>query len=344
MSGAVPWPVKGFFMEGNPHMGQRSILRVSRVSKRFGRRSILRDVSLDVEEGEILAIIGSSGSGKTTLLKSMIGFNIPEEGDVKFRRDAAPGSAVKRVYSSVFSAGLAAKKVFGFASQDPSFYENLTVKENLVYFGSLYGLEGKSLDSNADILIELMGLKAAEKTLGCKLSGGMQRRLDIACALIHGPEILILDEPTSDLDPVLRTHILNIIRKINRRGTTVIMASHHLSEVEALCSRIAIIKEGQLIDVDTPTRLKAKYERGQDISLQTYPGDYHGIYQAVKTACPEVSGTVSNGGVVIRARHPKATLEAVWKALDELDEELVDIRVSKPGLDELFLKLTRSEQ
>ena len=326
-------------------MGSGAILRVQHVTKSFGKKRILKNVSLEVEDGEILGVIGSSGSGKTTFLKSLVGFHQPEEGDVKFRvmsySDLSRRDS-RHDFVSIYSQSDFAKNNFGFASQDPSFYENLTVIENLLYFGSLYNLEQRSLESNADILLTLMDLKNAQNTLGGKLSGGMQRRLDIACAMIHDPEILILDEPTSDLDPALRNHIWNLVKKINKRGTTIILASHHLSEVEAFCSRIAIIKEGQLVDIDTPARLKAKYVESQEISVQCYPGDYYGIYEEIKKSCPDITGKVSSSGLTVRSNNPKQVIYEIFSAMEDLDEELVDIRVSKPGLDDLFLKLTRA--
>jgi ABC-2 type transport system ATP-binding protein len=326
-------------------MGMGVILKIQHVTKSFGKRRILKNINLEIEDGEILGIIGASGSGKTTLLKTIIGFYHPAEGNVIFavqdggnRKDRGAGG-----FASVFSESELAKSTFGFASQEPSFYESLTVKENLLYFGSLYNLPQKALESNADILLTLMDLKSAEDTFGNLLSGGMQRRLDIACAMIHNPGILILDEPTSDLDPALRNHIWSLVRKINKKGTTIILASHHLSEVEAFCSRIAIIKEGYLVDIDTPARLKAKYVESQEISIQTYPGDYYGIYEELKKRCVGLAGKVSPSGLIVNSNNTMEVLSEIMNAMHSLDEELIDIRVTKPGLDELFLKLTQGE-
>jgi ABC-2 type transport system ATP-binding protein len=329
-------------------MVQEHILRISKVSKRFKKKRILKNISLDVHEGEILGIIGSSGSGKTTLLKTIIGFYTPETGDVNFRCDdflKKKKSSVKSTYASVYCEQKIAKNVFGFASQSPSFYEMLTVRENLMYFGSLYNLPSKALKSNIDILLALMDLKQAENTLGGKLSGGMERRLDIACALIHDPEILILDEPTSDLDPVLRDHIWSLVRKINRKGTTIILASHHLSEVETFCSRIAIIKDGVLIDVDTPTKLKTKHTDYEEIIIQTYPGNYSNISKSLKKPGGKVFDIKIHGSeLVIYCNQPKVVIHELLHVLDTLDEELIDMKVSRPGLDELFLKLTDNDK
>jgi ABC-2 type transport system ATP-binding protein len=329
-------------------MAQEPILRIQGVSKRFRKKKILKGVNLDVQEGEILGLIGSSGSGKTTLLKTIIGFYTPEEGDVRFKADdflKRKNVSRKLGFVSVFKEQKLAKNIFGFASQDPSFYEMLTVRENLMHFGSLYNLPSKALKSNVEILLSLMDLKQAQNTLGGKLSGGMERRLDIACALIHDPEILILDEPTSDLDPILRDHIWSLVRKINRKGTTIILASHHLSEVETFCSRIAIIKDGSIIEVDTPAKLKARHADSEEIVIQTYPGNYSNIAKAMKRPGGKVFEVKLMGSeMVIYCNQPKTVLHELLHTLESLDEELIDIRVSRPGLDELFLKLTKNDE
>ncbi|MBN2052141.1 ABC transporter ATP-binding protein [Candidatus Woesearchaeota archaeon] len=329
-------------------MDRPPILKIQRISKRFGKKKVLKNISLDIYEGEIFGLIGSSGSGKTTLLKNLIGYLAPEEGDVKFRYDyfvKKKSKDGKPMYASVFKQQRLAKNLFGFASQEPSFYQKLTVKENLKYFGSLYNMHKKALDSNIDILLSLMDLRHAEKTLAGDLSGGMERRLDIACALIHDPEVLILDEPTSDLDPILRDHIWSLVQKINKKGTTIILASHHLSEVENFCSRLAIIKDGKIIDVASPARLKTKYAESQEIRIQTYPGRYSNIAKAIKRPGSNVFDIQIRGSeLIIFSDQPQAVIHELLHTLEVLKEELIDINVSRPGLDELFMKITGEEK
>jgi ABC-2 type transport system ATP-binding protein len=329
-------------------MDRPPIIQIQHLTKRFGKKSVLKDISLDICEGEIFGIVGASGSGKTTLLRNLIGYLAPEQGDVKFRYDyfvKKKNKDGRLLYASVYRQQKLAKSLFGFASQEPSFYPKLNVKENLKYFGSLYNLPNKALNSNIEILLSLMDLKSAERTLAANLSGGMERRLDIACALIHDPEVLILDEPTSDLDPLLRDHIWSLIQKINKKGTTIILASHHLSEVENFCSRIAIIKEGRIIDVASPARLKTKYTESQQIKIQTYPGGYENIIKALKRPGGWVSGSQIKGSeLIIYSDHPQAVIHELLHTLEALKEELIDINVSRPGLDELFLKITGRKQ
>lgn len=325
-------------------MQRAPILRIQHLTKRFGKHTVLKRASLDIYEGEIFGLVGASGSGKTTLLRSLIGYLAPEEGDVKFRYDyfvKTKRKTNKPLYASVFKQQKLARNLFGFGSQEPSFYKKLTVRENLKYFGSLYSLPKRALESNTNILLALMDLRQAQNTLAGDLSGGMERRLDIACALIHDPEILILDEPTSDLDPLLRDHIWSLVQKINKKGTTIIIASHHLSEVENFCSRIAIVKDGRILDVASPARLKTKYAESQEIRIQTYPGDYANIARAIKKLGTRVFDIKIKGSeLIIYSDQPQIVLHELLHTLETLKEELLDIKVSRPGLDELFLRIT----
>ncbi|MBU1198465.1 MAG: ABC transporter ATP-binding protein [Nanoarchaeota archaeon] len=325
-------------------MERAPIIKIQHADKSFGKNHVLKNISLDVNEGEIFGLIGASGSGKTTLLKILIGFLSPEQGDVKFRYDyfvKSKNKSQKPLYASVYKQQKLARNLFGFASQEPSFYKKLTVKENMEYFGSLYNLPKQALQSNINILIALMDLKHAENTLAGDLSGGMERRLDIACALVHDPEVLILDEPTSDLDPLLRDHIWSLVKKINKKGTTIILASHHLSEVETFCSRIAIIKNGKIIDVASPARLKTKYADSQEIRIQTYPGSYANIAKVIKKPGNKVFDVKIKGSeLIIYSDRPQIVLHELLHTLETLKEELIDIQVFRPGLDELFLKIT----
>jgi len=332
-------------------MNRPPILKIQRLNKQYGKTKILKNINLDICEGEIFGIIGASGTGKTTFLKTMAGYLAPEEGDVKFRYDyfvkkkGKKGNEENILYASVYKQQRIAKNLFGFASQEPSFYSKLTVRENLKYFGSLYSMPKKALDSNIEILLSLMDLKQAEKTLAKDLSGGMERRLDIACALIHDPDVLILDEPTSDLDPMLRAHIWSLVQKINKKGTTIILASHHLSEVEHFCSRIAIIKDGRIIDVESPARLKTKYAESQEIRIQTYPGNYGNICKALKKPGSRAYDLQVKGSeLIIYSDQPQIVIHELLHTLELLKEELIDINVSRPGLDELFLKITSEKE
>ncbi len=215
------------------------VVQVKGVDKKFGNNVILKNVNLNVKKGELFCIVGTNGSGKTTLLKALIGFVEPEEGEIFYN-----SKNIKDIAKEV-------KKDFGFATQENAFYPKLTVEENMNYFGNLYGLKKDALKNNIEKLLRLVDLYTAKAVLAENLSMGMERRLDIACSLIHNPKILILDEPTEDLDVILRKSILILIKAINKNGTTIIMTSHLLAEIENIFDRIAILDNKTIAKVGT---------------------------------------------------------------------------------------------
>jgi len=218
------------------------------ISKKFGNTLVLDNLNLSIPYGEITAIIGPSGSGKTTMLNLLIGFVKPTKGRILFQ-----SRNIIKDFSNVTT-------LFGFAAQEFSFYGELTVEENLYYFGNLYKLKKEELKARADELLKLLDIDYARKTLAKRLSAGMGRRLDIACSLIHNPKVLILDEPTQDLDPILRKELVGSIRKINReRETTVIITSHLLGEIDDLCDNIGILYKGKIVKIGSPEQLKRFY-------------------------------------------------------------------------------------
>jgi ABC-2 type transport system ATP-binding protein len=322
------------------------IFKVKGVSKVFDRRIVLDNIDLEINAGEIFGIIGASGSGKSTLLNILIGFLKPEAGEVTFRTEHLLEHKDSHIFRSVFKYNDELKKIIGMAAQTPSFYTTLTVKENLQYFAALYDMPQDTLKSNVTTLINLMDLQGSETRLAKNLSGGMQRRLDMACALIHDPKILLLDEPTSDLDPLLRNHIWRLVRKINKRGTTIILASHHLSELELLCTRIAILKDGKILAVGTPNEIKQKFSQYEEIHIETFPGNYDQISNIKDPAVLREIAKVEDKGtkLVIYTLKPEVVLNALMKKLEELKETIVDLKVTKPTLDEIFINITGSAE
>jgi ABC-2 type transport system ATP-binding protein len=322
------------------------IFKINKISKVFDRRVILDDIDLEINAGEIFGIIGASGSGKTTLLNILIGFLKPETGDILFRTEHLLEHKDSHSFRSVFKYSDDLKRIIGMAAQVPSFYNTLTVKENMEYFGTLYGLNRDTLKANTTTLINLMDLQGSETRIAKNLSGGMQRRLDMACSLIHDPKILILDEPTADLDPLLRNHIWRLVRKINKRGTTIILASHHLSELETLCTRIAILKEGKLLAVGTPNEIKERFSKHEEIHLETFPGNY-GLISDIKDkdVLKEIARMEDKGTkLVIYTSKPEIVLNEIIKKLEQHKETIVDLKVTKPSLDEIFIMITESEK
>ncbi|MDP2749944.1 MAG: ABC transporter ATP-binding protein [Nanoarchaeota archaeon] len=232
------------------------IIKIEGVTKAYSTRVVLHDINLDINKGEIIGLMGVNGSGKSTLLNSIIGYLDPEEGKILFCIGEEAG---KPVYVNVHRRKNLVRKLFGFAAQEPSYYKKLTVSENIDYFGALYGLKRKVRQTNMKTILELMELQECKNKLGENLSGGMQKRLDFACSLIHEPKVLLLDEPTSELDPILRKEIWSLIEKIKAKGTTIVIASHYIEEIEEMCDRVVVMTNGHIEVIGTPAHVKSAY-------------------------------------------------------------------------------------
>ncbi len=248
----------------------KSIIQFKNLYKGYGNAAVLENLNLEINKGELFGIIGMSGSGKTTLLKTMIGFLEPESGDVRYY------STKDKEHRSVFKNEDASRRTFGFSTQMPSFYPKLTTEENMDHFATLYGIEKKKRKSTIKDLLSLTGLEEYNKLLADELSGGMEKRLSIACSLVHKPSVLILDEPTADLDPVLRKETWHLIKEINKQGTTIIVASHLLDELEKNCDRIGILHDKKISNVGTPAALKKEYTK------KTLSDVFEIVYKKVK--------------------------------------------------------------
>jgi ABC-2 type transport system ATP-binding protein len=319
------------------------ILKIKDVTKKFGHKTILNKVNLDIKSGEIFGIIGLSGSGKTTLLNTIIGFLHPDGGDVLFKLEHLLNYQDDSLsYRSVYKNTDDIKKSFGFAAQSPSFYQKLTSIENLNYFGDLYNLSSDVKKTNSEILLQLMGIYESRNLQSGNMSGGMKKRLDIACALIHDPKLLILDEPTSDLDPILRKQMWYLIKQINEKGTTIILSSHFLDELELLCDRVGILYEGQIIKAGTPNEIKNFYSKEEEIRLETSPGKYNKIINALKKDTKQLSikrMAIEDNKLIIYTQKAERSLHEVLHILEDLDEILIDVVVEKPTLHEVLERL-----
>lgn len=321
---------------------QEGILVVRDVDKRFGQKQVLKGVSLEIFPGEIFGIIGVSGVGKTTLLELLIGFLKSDKGEVLFRSGEALGLSGSSTYRSVIEEQRKFKGVFGFAAQSPSFYGDLTIEENLRYFGSLYGLSRRSIEENITTLLNLVGLSENRKAFANELSGGMQKRLDIACAMIHNPKILILDEPTADLDILLRKQMWDLVRDINRKGTTVLISSHFLDEIETLCNRIVLLHNQGVLWQGSVKELKNTYAKSEEIHLETEPGDYAKVLAALKEKKLSILNAEIDGDLlIIYASEADLVLHHLIHILEKLKEKIIDVELRRPSLSDVFESLTK---
>ncbi len=309
------------------------IVKIRGVSKSFGLKVVLDNVSFDVLEGEIFGVIGASGAGKTTLLSSMIGFFPLTKGYVEYRKGTMePFSFVSIDKDSSL------KKDIGFSAQDPSFYDRLTVNENLRYFAELYNIPKQFIDQRVKKILDLVELTGEEKTVAGELSGGMKKRLDIACSLINDPKILILDEPTADLDPLLRKHIWALLKKINGMGKTVIISSHFLEEMDMLCNRIALIHEKTISHVGTTDEIRKMFPYNFEIQVSVKSQNYKEIANKLY-GLPINKITQRGNRMIIYTAQTDIVLKKLVDVLESSNETILDLDVQRPTLDEVFAEL-----
>lgn len=219
----------------------RSCISIRNVSKQFGKQEVLKNINLEINEGEIFGLLGPSGAGKSTLVKELVGLDLPTSGENYIFEEKMPS--------------LKLMERIGYMAQADALYEDLSANENLQFFASLYGKKGKLQKQRINEVLEIVNLSDHLHKVVKNYSGGMKRRLSLAIALLHDPEMLILDEPTVGIDPVLRKSIWETFYQLNQKGTTIIVTTHVMDEAEK-CDRLGLMRDGKLIAVGTPEDLK----------------------------------------------------------------------------------------
>lgn len=234
----------------------KAVIEIENLVKRYKELVALDHLNLTVEEGEVFGLLGPNGSGKTTAINCILALLHFDKGSVKvFGKEMQPDS-----YDT--------KRKIGVVLQNVAVFEELTVQENIDYFCSLYVKEKSIRQQYVEEAISFSGLEDFRKFFPKKLSGGLLRRLNIACGIAHKPKLIILDEPTVAVDPQSRNRILEGIQKLNREGATIIYTSHYMEEVEQICSRIAILDQGRCVASGTKEELKAMIKIGEKIHLE----------------------------------------------------------------------------
>ncbi|MFP8882455.1 ABC transporter ATP-binding protein [Streptomyces mangrovi] len=235
-------------------------ITVEGLRKRYGDVQAVDGVSLTVERGEFYGILGPNGAGKTTTLEMTEGLRKPDEGTVRL------------LGRSPFPRDPALLRRMGVQLQASAFFEKLTAREQIRTFASLYGVPAE----RADAMLETVGLTEKAGTRENRLSGGQAQRLSIACALVHDPELVFLDEPTTGLDPQARRNLWDLLRAINGEGRTVVLTTHYMDEAETLCDRVAVMDHGRVLRVGAPAELVAELGVGslEDVFLQLTGREY----------------------------------------------------------------------
>jgi ABC-2 type transport system ATP-binding protein len=291
-------------------------------------REAVRGISLTIPEGEIFGLLGPNGAGKTTTL-SMISTRIrPTSGDAW----VCGKHVVKEVHR--------ARRFLNVAPQEEAHYPTLTAEENLQFFARLYGVpaaERAALVEKALSVVELQGRR--HDRVGT-FSGGMRRRLNLGCALVSGPRVVLLDEPTVGVDPQSRAHIFDAVRRLREEGLTILYTTHYLAEAEELCDRIGVIDEGKIVALGTIPELLAGSRTREVVELR-FPAAISEL--PIVEDHPEVEKVEFHGPLVrVYARHAQALLATVC-APGALDMEIVQIKVTPVSLETIFMEITGKE-
>ena len=246
------------------------MLEVRKICKAYGNKQVLQDLSFAINAGEVYGLLGPNGAGKTTTISILCGLLQADRGELIWHDHRDRDSRINPQFINSPHRNLSQSKswrsLIGIAPQENIFYKNLTCAENLIFFGKLYGLSDRLSRQRAVNCLDLVGLSDRIDSIAEKLSGGMQRRLSMAIALVHQPLLVILDEPTTGLDIEARYEIWELIRKLSSQDTAILLTTHMLEEAERLCQRIGIIKQGQLLAEGSLQELRG-YVPAQEIAI-----------------------------------------------------------------------------
>lgn len=302
------------------------IANMKSVVKRYGELVALDHLDLTIGEGEVLGLLGPNGAGKTTAIRSLCGLIPIDTGEINVFGDRQHVNNLKT------------KRDMGIVTQEISVFSDLSARENLRYFGGLYGLKGKELDSNVKRVLEFIGLTEHAKRKPGKFSGGMQRRLNIGCALVHRPKLLIMDEPTVGIDPQSRNHILESVKKIASEGTTIIYTSHYMEEVQAVCSRISIMDSGRVIAEGTMDDLVGRMQHEDTVRLTAMqPSD--ALTEDIRAISGVKSVTATGDSYLVVSGSGSGNLNRIMEVTMK-HGGVKSISEDKPNLEDVFLTLT----
>ncbi|MFZ5351727.1 MAG: ABC transporter ATP-binding protein [Bacillota bacterium] len=302
-------------------------VKLTNVVKRYDSKLAVDNISLDIQKGEIFGLLGPNGAGKSTTIKMVMGLLKPTSGEI----------TVKNI--NVKSSSIEVKRLLGLVPQDLAIYDNISARENVAFFGSLYGLKGKRLKSAVDEALEFTGLTESQKEKPKKYSGGMKRRLNIACAIVHNPEIIIMDEPTVGIDPQSRNHILDSVRELNRRGSTIVYTSHYMEEVEAICDRVGIIDHGKLIALDRKEDLKNQINQEERILIEAVEIRFNTLEQ-IKKIQGVKNALLEENTIEVLTHNAQQVLQDVLFVLSKESTVVRNISLQEPDLEDVFLSLT----
>ena len=308
-------------------MSNETAIHIQDLRKHFGDLQAVCGVSLDVPAGEIFSLLGPNGAGKSTLISMLAGLLVPTDGDATIM-----GHSIRTEPES-------AKATLGVVPQDIALYPDLSARENLIFWGKMYGLRGAALQARVDEVLEIIGLADRQKDRIAKYSGGMKRRVNIGVALLHKPPVVIMDEPTVGIDPQSRRHILDNVKELNGQGMTVLYTTHYMEEAAELSHHIAIMDMGKIIALGTHDeliRLVGEQTR-IDLTLNAEAGRVLAAWQAAD-GVSRVDAT--DGKVTVLVDDSNRVLPRLFDAASRAGVRITSVDIREPNLEAVFLHLT----
>jgi ABC-2 type transport system ATP-binding protein len=301
------------------------ILKIDEVIKRFNGTLALDSFNLEVAQGEVVGLLGPNGAGKTTCIRSVIGLIPVDEGSITvfgLKQNGKDRTIKRRI---------------GYVTQELTVYEEMTAKENMAFFGRLYGLDKATLAANIAETAKLIGLETRLNEKVKRYSGGMKRRLNIGCSLLHDPELIIMDEPTVGIDPQSRNFILEFVKNLAKQGKTILYTSHYIEEVEAIANRVCIMDQGHAIATGTLSEL-----------IERIQGDAHMLIDvriASEEKRLELATIPEIKEVALHGNQYHVIVPGGLTVLDKIipiiaSQTIVNINSKQPNLEDVFLTLT----
>ena len=306
-----------------------SILEVNNLVKKYGTNTAVNGISFDIKEGEIFSLLGPNGAGKTTTISCLSTLYTPTSGDATIC-----GHSVTR-------EPMAVRNAIGVVPQELALYEDLTARENLAFWGQMYGLSGKALTDRIDEVLEQIGLTDKAKQRVKTYSGGMKRRVNIGVGLLHKPRLLFMDEPTVGIDPQSRRAILDSVKELNRGGMTVLYTTHYMEEAQELSNRVGIIDHGELIAIGTQAELTRQVGQTDTLILHVSEAeDPQPLADALKALPGVTRADVTDHEVTIITPAAEELLAPAVTRANDLGIKIHSIDIREPNLEAVFLHLT----
>jgi ABC-2 type transport system ATP-binding protein len=302
-------------------------IEVQNLHKAFGETKAVDGVSFEVESGEIFSLLGPNGAGKTTAISMLSCLLRPDEGDARV------------MGHSIRTDQMGVKSVLGVVPQEIALYEDLSARENLTFWGKMYGLRGPALKSRADEVLEVIGLTDRAKEQVKKYSGGMKRRVNIGIALLHKPQIIYMDEPTVGIDPQSRRSILDAVLKLKTEGTTVLYTTHYMEEAQELSNHIAIMDQGKMIAIGTHEEL-VKIVGATDRITVTINAESAKVMDAWKAVKGVKQVSANDGTLTILADDSNRVLPRLFETAATNGVRITSVSIQEPNLETVFLHLT----